>query len=75
MNATFAAIKFDIDEKGKASDPQMISDAENKKTIKLHLWDTAGDDKLRNLTKHYFQGASAAVVVYDVTCRDSLDTA
>ena len=53
----------------------MISNAENKRTIKLHLWDTAGDDKLRNLTKHYFQGASAAVVVYDVTARDSLDTA
>ena len=48
---------------------------DDKKTVKLQIWDTAGDDKLKNLTKQYFQGASAAVVVYDVTNKESLDTA
>ena len=48
---------------------------ENTRTVKLQLWDTAGDEKLKNLTKQYFQGAAAAVVVYDVCNRESLDTA
>ena len=48
---------------------------DNKKTVKLQLWDTAGDEKLKNLTKQYFQGAAAAVVVYDVTNKESLETA
>ena len=39
----------------------------NKKTVNLQLWDTAGDERLKNLTKQYFQGADAAVVVYDIT--------
>ena len=53
MTATFAAIKFEIDDKGHVGDPQAVSDG-NKRLLKLQLWDTAGDDKLRNLTKQYF---------------------
>ena len=43
--------------------------------VNLQLWDTAGDERLKSLTKQYFQGADAAVVVYDITNEESLSTA
>ena len=35
--------------------------------LKLNLWDTAGQEKYDALTKLYFKGAEAALVVYDMT--------
>ena len=35
--------------------------------VKLNLWDTAGQEKFNALTKMYFKGAEAAIIVYDVT--------
>ena len=43
--------------------------------VKLQLWDTAGDEKLRHITKNYYNGASCAIIVYDVTNQDSLQVA
>ena len=43
--------------------------------VKLQLWDTAGDEKLRHITRNYFNGASGAVIVYDVTSRESMQVA
>ena len=39
------------------------------------MWDTAGDEKLRHITRNYYRGAMAALVVYDVTNRSSLEAA
>ena len=44
-------------------------------TVKLFLWDTAGQEKYNSLTKLYFKGASAAIVVYDITERTSFEKA
>ena len=35
--------------------------------MKLTIWDTAGQEKYDSLTKMYFKGAEAALVVYDMT--------
>eukprot|EP00088_Acartia_fossae_P071233 TRINITY_DN9741_c0_g1_i1.p1 TRINITY_DN9741_c0_g1~~TRINITY_DN9741_c0_g1_i1.p1 ORF type:complete len:246 (+),score=34.12 TRINITY_DN9741_c0_g1_i1:34-771(+) len=41
--------------------------------IKLQLWDTAGQERFRkSVTPHYYRGASAVVLVYDVTNPGSL---
>ncbi len=45
---------------------------ENKK-IKLQLWDTAGQERFRSITTSYFRGAQAAIIVYDVTNRETFD--
>lgn len=36
-------------------------------TIKFEIWDTAGQERYSSLAPLYYRGASAAVVVYDIT--------
>jgi small GTP-binding protein len=40
-------------------------------TAKLQLWDTAGEELYRAMTRSFFRDAAAALVVFDVTSRDS----
>eukprot|EP01089_Gocevia_fonbrunei_P017218 TRINITY_DN5512_c0_g1_i2.p1 TRINITY_DN5512_c0_g1~~TRINITY_DN5512_c0_g1_i2.p1 ORF type:complete len:204 (+),score=44.70 TRINITY_DN5512_c0_g1_i2:111-722(+) len=45
------------------------------RTIRLQLWDTAGQERFRSLIPSYIRDSSVAVVVYDITNRQSfLDT-
>jgi len=37
------------------------------KKIKLQIWDTAGQERFRSLAPMYYRGASAAILVYDIT--------
>ncbi|MFX0061522.1 MAG: Rab family GTPase [Candidatus Hermodarchaeota archaeon] len=43
------------------------------KPIKLLLTDTAGQEKFANLRKTYYAGASACIVVYDITDRNTFE--
>jgi small GTP-binding protein len=37
--------------------------------VQLCIWDTAGSERFQSMTKHYFQGAEAAVICHDL-CDD-----
>lgn len=37
--------------------------------IKLQIWDTAGQESFRAITKSYFRGATGALLVYDISRR------
>ncbi|KAL4424704.1 hypothetical protein ABPG77_000047 [Micractinium sp. CCAP 211/92] len=41
------------------------------RTVRLQLWDTAGQERFRSLIPSYIRDSSVAVVVYDVTSRQS----
>jgi len=41
--------------------------------IKLQCWDTAGQDRFRSIVRSYYRGAAGALLVYDITRRDSFD--
>ncbi|KAH9386955.1 Ras-related protein Rab-11A [Nematocida major] len=45
------------------------------KKIKAQIWDTAGQERYRAITSAYYRGAVGAIVVYDITRRDSFDNA
>jgi Ras-related protein Rab-2A len=41
------------------------------KVIKLQIWDTAGQESFRSITRSYYRGACAALLVYDISRRDT----
>lgn len=43
--------------------------------VKFEIWDTAGQERYRSLAPMYYRGAKAAVVVYDITQKESFDGA
>uniref|UniRef100_A0A8I3ZZN3 RAB17, member RAS onco family n=1 Tax=Callithrix jacchus TaxID=9483 RepID=A0A8I3ZZN3_CALJA len=44
-------------------------------SLKLEIWDTAGQEKYHSVCHLYFRGANAAVLVYDITRKDSFHKA
>jgi Ras-related protein Rab-4B len=44
-----------------------------KRRIKLQIWDTAGQERYRAVTRSYYRGAVGALILYDVTSRDSFN--
>ena len=46
---------------------------EDKKKVKLQIWDTAGQEKYRSLAKIFYQSAAVAVLVYDITLKKSFE--
>ncbi|OJJ56298.1 hypothetical protein ASPSYDRAFT_156885 [Aspergillus sydowii CBS 593.65] len=40
---------------------------ETQKKMKLSLWDTAGQETYKSITRSYFRGASGALLVFDIT--------
>ena len=54
---------------------RMVELEETGTTMKLQIWDTAGQEKYRSVTPIYYRDAAAAVCVFDVTSKQSLDDA
>merc|ERR1712113_182502 len=44
-------------------------------TVKFEIWDTAGQERYKSLAPMYYRGAAAAVIVYDITSKESFDAA
>ena len=45
----------------------------NNVEVHMEIWDTAGQEKYRALTKIFYKDASIAILVYDITRRESFD--
>jgi small GTP-binding protein len=39
----------------------------NQKRMKLSIWDTAGQETYKSVTRSYFRGAAGALLVFDIT--------
>ena len=56
---------------GTFSSKSVICD--NSKILKFEIWDTAGQERYRALTKMFYKDANAAVLVYDISRKDSFE--
>ena len=43
------------------------------KNLLLDIWDTAGQEKYKSLTRFFYKDAAVAILVYDITRRESFD--
>jgi len=43
------------------------------KQVELQIWDTAGQESFRSITRSYYRGAAGALLVYDITQRHTFN--
>ena len=41
--------------------------------IRLKIWDTAGEERFRNITSQYYKGAEGIILVFDLTKKESFE--
>ena len=46
---------------------------EHKVNLQMQLWDTAGQEKFRSIARMFYKDATAAILVYDITRKESYD--
>ena len=45
----------------------------NNTKLRFDIWDTAGQEKYRSLTRFFYKDAAIAVLVYDITRKESFE--
>ncbi|KAH8649493.1 P-loop containing nucleoside triphosphate hydrolase protein [Tricladium varicosporioides] len=45
-----------------------------RKRIKLQLWDTAGTERFRSVSRSYYRGAAGALLVYDIASHNTFSS-
>ncbi|CAN8328552.1 unnamed protein product [Cochlearia groenlandica] len=72
--ARFARDEFSLDSKATIGvEFQTRTLVIDQKSIKAQIWDTAGQERYRAVTSAYYRGAVGAMLVYDLTKRESFD--
>lgn len=51
---------------------KVINEDENT-SLRLNIWDTAGQEKFKSITRQYYRDAHGAIIVFDLTSRKSFD--
>jgi len=46
----------------------------NGKSVKLQIWDITGQERFRNINSSYYKNAEGAILIYDITNLQSLES-
>uniref|UniRef100_A0A1J3I4X0 Ras-related protein RABA4b n=1 Tax=Noccaea caerulescens TaxID=107243 RepID=A0A1J3I4X0_NOCCA len=72
--ARFARDEFSMDSKATIGvEFQTRTLVIEEKSVKAQIWDTAGQERYRAVTSAYYRGAVGAMLVYDITKRETFD--
>ncbi|CAM8925421.1 unnamed protein product [Rhodiola kirilowii] len=72
--ARFSGNEFSLDSKATVGvEFQTRTLMIQQKSVKAQIWDTAGQERYRTVTRAYYRGAVGAMLVYDITKRQSFD--
>lgn len=50
-----------------------VLDIDSSTTVRLQIWDTAGQERFRSISKLYYRGASAVLLVYSIVDEQSFE--
>lgn len=53
--------------------PKKVKKSTPVERVKIQIWDTAGSEAFRGITRSYYRGAAGCLLVYDVTHRPSFE--
>ena len=69
--------EFDLDyipsSNASFSSKTLTIDESHEKFVKYDIWDTAGQEKFRAITKIFYKGINAGILVYDITNKKSFE--
>lgn len=72
--ARFARDEFSLDSKATIGvEFQTRTLVLERKSVKAQIWDTAGQERYRAVTSAYYRGAVGALLVYDITKRQTFE--
>ncbi|KAG7535556.1 P-loop containing nucleoside triphosphate hydrolase [Arabidopsis thaliana x Arabidopsis arenosa] len=72
--ARYARDEFSLDSKATIGvEFQTRTLVIDHKSVKAQIWDTAGQERYRAVTSAYYRGAVGAMLVYDITRRQTFD--
>ena len=71
LRGTFNSNQLTTDGASYAS--KTVEIPEINECLTFDIWDTAGQERYRSLTKFFFQGAKMAILVYDITRKESYE--
>ncbi|EAT91316.1 hypothetical protein HBI56_016060 [Parastagonospora nodorum] len=69
-----ASLSLSINNPSKSAPQPSAKDAakqQPQKHMKLSLWDTAGQETYKSITRSYFRGASGALLVFDISRKNT----
>ncbi|XP_076927780.1 ras-related protein RABA4d-like [Bidens hawaiensis] len=74
LTARFSKNEFSLDSKATIGvEFQSKTLVIDEKTVKAQIWDTAGQERYRAVTSAYYRGAVGAMLVYDMTKRQTFE--
>lgn len=69
-----ASLELGINNPNAGESAKDAAATQDQKHMKLSIWDTAGQETYKSITRSYFRGASGALLVFDISRRATFNS-